>query len=265
MCRIVFREGQHGTSLVDLIDSPSAEEIYAGWLVGVRTETGLSIPGVGELTGQAFTSARDLDAALNPLGHTPLRLKPRRSKAPVFILLALLLGAAGYGTWWLQENGRWRMVGDRLQAILGENGRSEITKELRTVVSVERSVVVGGKQEDEAIETDTEPAAVAVEEQSGDLVRSEPKETIQHSAFSIEHSSPAVSHTVAGRTYVVVGVYSTEQNARRAAAEHPGTRLYYYGDKWMVSVFENDSRDEARSFIRGATHLPEGLWPYTKK
>lgn len=188
--RVVFHEEQHGVSLVDLIGSPSAEETYDHWLAGVRTEEGLSIPGVGELVQGAFTASHQLDVALNPLGHGPLDLRPRRSNAPLFILLALLLlGGAGYGVWWWKNN-----------------------------------AACGGMQNEasKAI-TEIEPQQpVAVEheapEQSRNIVPDEPEDT-RHSL-----------HAVAGRTYVVLGVYSIEENARRAAANYPEARIYPYGD-----------------------------------
>ena len=74
-----------------------------------------------------------------------------------------------------------------------------------------------------------------------------------------------------GRTYVVWGVYSTEENARRAVAEvrdrlsDTNFRIYFFGKKWMVSVFERASAAEFRHFMRNSGACLKEAWPYTKK
>ena len=82
---------------------------------------------------------------------------------------------------------------------------------------------------------------------------------------------PEVAMMIPGRTYVVWGVYSTEENARRAVAEararlsDTNFRIYFFGKKWMVSVFESDSAAECRDFMRNAGAGLKEVWPYTKK
>jgi hypothetical protein len=82
---------------------------------------------------------------------------------------------------------------------------------------------------------------------------------------------PEVARMIPGRTYVVWGVYSTEENARRAVAEararlsDTNFRIYFFGKKWMVSVFESDSAAECRDFMRNAGAGLKEVWPYTKK
>ncbi|WP_302362910.1 hypothetical protein [uncultured Alistipes sp.] len=75
----------------------------------------------------------------------------------------------------------------------------------------------------------------------------------------------------AGRTYLVLGVYSTADNARRAARETVAKNpeivphIYFFGDKFMVSIGTYDSRDEATEAIRAYGSRFRGLWPYSKK
>ncbi|MDE5706778.1 MAG: hypothetical protein K2H69_01165, partial [Alistipes sp.] len=72
-------------------------------------------------------------------------------------------------------------------------------------------------------------------------------------------------------TYVVWGVYTTEENARRAVAEHRrerpdlSYRIYRFGPKWMISLFESDAPEECRAYLNGPGRALEGLWSYTKK
>ena len=71
--------------------------------------------------------------------------------------------------------------------------------------------------------------------------------------------------------FVTLCVYSTEENARRAVAEararlsDTNFRIYFFGKKWMVSVFESDSAAECRDFMRNAGAGLKEVWPYTKK
>ncbi len=74
-----------------------------------------------------------------------------------------------------------------------------------------------------------------------------------------------------GQTYLVLGVYSTADNARRAAreaaAKHPDVtpRIYCFGEKFMVSIGSYPSREEAAEAIRAYGARFRGLWPYSKK
>lgn len=76
---------------------------------------------------------------------------------------------------------------------------------------------------------------------------------------------------VSGRTYVVLGVYSTEQNGRRAAQQAASTdptlqpALYFYGPKFMLSVFSSDDPAACAAFVRAhATRFPDA-WCYTAR
>lgn len=76
---------------------------------------------------------------------------------------------------------------------------------------------------------------------------------------------------IPGETCVVWGVYSTERMPGEPSPK-PGARLsdtnfriYFFGKKWMVSVFESDSAAECRDFMRNAGAGLKEVWPYTKK
>ena len=71
-----------------------------------------------------------------------------------------------------------------------------------------------------------------------------------------------------GRYYVVLGVYSSFENAERAvtqAAETDGTLrcgIFTFGKKWMVSPFESDDSEACNLFRRAHTdHFPD-MWLY---
>ena len=73
------------------------------------------------------------------------------------------------------------------------------------------------------------------------------------------------------RHYVVLGVYSTLENAERAAAlaakKEPAMHctVYRFGGKFMVSPFESDDVEASRQFMRaGRSAFPE-MWVYSAK
>lgn len=71
--------------------------------------------------------------------------------------------------------------------------------------------------------------------------------------------------------YVVMGVFSTEQNAERATEQLRAVvssavceTLPYYG-KFMVTAFGSNSLDECNTFIRTHREVYPDLWVYNKK
>ncbi len=72
---------------------------------------------------------------------------------------------------------------------------------------------------------------------------------------------------VYGRTYVIIGTFEYEANAEFVSQQHPGTRLYRFDEKWVVTAFETDSRTEAEAYVAGDTRYKEDFspWVYTKK
>lgn len=84
-------------------------------------------------------------------------------------------------------------------------------------------------------------------------------------------SQPTLGAMIKGRCYVVLGVFSTVENARRAALEAqrkvPGTRcgIYPMGEKFMVSPFAADDAAACMQFIGQAGDAFPGMWPYTAR
>ena len=75
-----------------------------------------------------------------------------------------------------------------------------------------------------------------------------------------------------GMNYVVVGVFSTEDNARkfieqmaRRAPEMACRAYKFQGSKFMVSGFESADGAEASAFIRDHRAQFPDLWAYKRK
>ena len=270
-------------SVIDLIaragacDVAAAEDIYSRWLDKARVEDGISIPGVGELNHRYFRLDSQLDAVLNPLGHDPLPLKRRYSRLPLYLGIALFCTAAvGYGIW---QYGEWMRL-----PFVGDSEKQEVLPVAEVVSSVPARTgsgtpeATGGDAESGAI--DSEPVAESRPVETSQDDEAAGVETLSEGATGAgradldadyEAPVPEVARMIPGRTYVVWGVYSTEENARRAVAEararlsDTNFRIYFFGKKWMVSVFESDSAAECRDFMRNAGAGLKEVWPYTKK
>lgn len=76
---------------------------------------------------------------------------------------------------------------------------------------------------------------------------------------------------VSGHTYVVLGVYSTLENAQRAVRDisrrEPALkyRIYRYGPKYMVSIFSSESSEAGAAFVRAYADRFPDVWTYRAK
>ena len=76
---------------------------------------------------------------------------------------------------------------------------------------------------------------------------------------------------VSGHRYVVLGVFSTPENAARAAADAEARDasvrcgVYRFGNKFMVSPFEAPDAEACTLFIRNYSDRFPGLWTYTAR
>lgn len=273
--RVAFLSEEKGRSLIDLIaaagecDRLTAESIYTRWLDKSRSDDGVTIAGVGELKHKWFTLDPNLDAVLNPSGHEAVTLKPRSSRAAVtWIVLLLLLGAVGYGVWWLKDT--------KMNPVPAEQPQQTTVS---TQEEAQRTAGYGisRPESDLSASADTESTRAAASETlsrpqqrvAGDVADS----TAREEAVEPQPTSHplTVERMTSGRTYAVWGVYSTEENARRAVCElreaHPelSPRIYRYGAKWIVSLRESDSREEIRAYVNRAEGDLKGIWPYSKR
>lgn len=118
--------------------------------------------------------------------------------------------------------------------------------------------------------TAAQPAARPAASQSGTAAQSAGR-FAGTAAAQPAGTADAPARLVSGHCYVVLGVYSTPENAARAAreaAEKNGAfrcGIYRFGQKYMVSPFESEDAETCALFIR--THADEfpGMWSYTAR
>lgn len=263
-------------------DQGQAREIYDRWLAQSREGEELVIGGVGTLRQKSFVPEAAFEALLNPGGRAAVALKPRRSGAWVcWVGAAAVLAGVACGGWLL-----WQQ---RLQGAAAERASGEVVAAVAPVGArvEEHATEAAGSGEgilrDEA-ETNGDGRMPAAAGESGaaqvpggaggsaertdgaaDAVRS----TASADGAQLPTAPAEAERMTSGRTYVVLGVFSSEANALRAArtAAEQGarSRVYRFGAKFMVSLYEAGTPGEARAFMTENGERWPDLWPYTAK
>lgn len=296
-CRVVHFSSQlNGVSLVDEIARvlrvngvkpqdplPEAQKVYDRWLAQVRDGDTLTIVGIGVLRFKNFRPDDAFDLRLNPQGHEPVPVRaPQRFDAVLWIGIAAIVCVTGFTAWW------W--FGERDQRLEMHEAVAELPAD--TVVgarlaeagvpadslsgAVADSVVGAPTATDPAGKHIDTPAAGAAAAHGGDAVgtagSSETTSAANEAAQTAKRTAKSGSVSlVSGRHYVVMGVFSTEKNARRAAHEAASEEVavtcgvYRFGSKWMVSPFESDDEEACRLFIRAHEERFPDMWTYTAR
>lgn len=303
-CRVVsFSSQPRGESLVDALartvqcDAAEAQDIYDRWFARTCEGDVLTIEGVGVLKFKNFTPDPAFDRLLNPQGHEPVRIKTvRKFDWAMWVGIAAILIAGGFGgaeflrtnAYDTPEPGAATEIAEKTPAAGAEIPADTLAAGLDgtgaaaagdahaggTTAAGATSATTAAQAVDgthartdaavpasrpDAKGADAEPSAVRPARPSV-----EPVETIRGTA-----AEPA--RLVSGHRYVVLGVYSTPENAARAAADAEAKEasvrcgIYRFGEKFMVSPFEAPDAEACTLFIRNYSGRFPGLWTYTAR
>lgn len=224
-------------SLVDIIsaevavDKQRAEEIYARWSDKLHKGGIMVIDRVGTLRNNSFIADAEIIKALN-ISNQPFRITRKRNYAPLYLLLTLVvLGALGYGGWRYFDTKQDQIV-------------VEIIAEEQVMPEVELPLV-----------QDTQPVEIEMIEEvsNNEIIESDwrDKEGIRH--------------------WVVVGSYSTTENAERAIADIvkrlPEMQCNYFklGSMFAVAAFGSADIVECQEFKNAHSKEFPQSWVYTPK
>lgn len=307
-CRTVqFSSQECGVSLVEEIGRvlrvngvrpedprPEAQKVYDRWLAQVREEDRLTIIGVGVLQFKNFKLDEAFDRRLNPQGHEAVRVRvPRRFDAVLWIGVAAIVCVAGFTAWWWLGEREMRQeirsaVADRAAERRDAAVRTDAdslaatsagTDSTTGIASSESVVPASGAEQsaeqgpaEQTLATASQPVQTAAAASQTPAARQTPA-TQQTTVRSDSRPTPEAgpSRLVSGRNYVVMGVFSSERNARRAAAEASAKEpavtcgIYRFGSKFMVSPFESDDAEACRLYIRAHEERFPGMWTYTAR
>lgn len=257
-----------------------AKEIYDRWLARVREGDTLTVEGVGVLKFKSFTLSPAFDRLLNPQGHEPVRIKPARSfDWALWVGIAAIAVAAVFGG---NEFLKLYTGDDRPAAVTAETPVAETAAGTPAPADSLAAAQPAGTAVDSAADSGAAGTTAASAEQSAKTAGTDasgpatvPVRQPETAAVG-QPSAPAGSadvpaSLVSGRHYVVLGVFSTPENAARAAAEavkkDASVRcgIYRYGSKYMVSPFEAADAEACALFIRNYSDRFPGMWPYTAR
>ena len=242
---IEYSSDDHAKSLVDIIsecvsvDATRAEEIYSRWLDKVSENGVIVIDRVGTLHDKNFAPEKALIKALN-IANEPVRVTRRMSNAPLYVVLSFaIICALGYGGWWYYN----------------------MTQQALTPLEIAQPVVVA-----EEIEL---PSVIDVQDANVEEV-AEVEESVSEPE-NVEDTIVDWRTREDIRHWVVVGSYSTTQNAERAIADivkrMPQMQCSYIklGSMYAVAIFGSSDNEECQEYKRTYVKEFSQSWVYTPK
>lgn len=262
---IVFSRELRGEVLTDIIAAKAnvsqerATEIYRQWLQHASVNGSILIGGVGEILNEKFITDQNFENMANPEGRNEVRINPVTNYVLLsFAVLCIVfaVGVAGYILYSEQVFSSQMGKGDLPQKVAVE---SVAAVPVETVAVVgEESVAAAGTEQPLQI-SETEPVAAPEK-----TVASEP------SADGLNGVLPMT----AGYSYAVWGVYAEFANAeagmnavnRRFEDIH--SRIYRYGDRYMVALYERPTRNECVRIVENLKERSRSfgeVWVYTDR
>lgn len=245
-----------------------ARDIYDRWLSRTQQDGVLTIEGVGVLKFKNFTPDEAFDRRINPQGHAPVRIhRPRRFDGAMWIGIAAIVFVVAFTAYWWLDN--------RHAASTVTTGSESVTLVAAAPAATEHSAAAEASADGVGADSVTDPAAAGTASAASGV-----ESAAQNAAPVLRTEAPAgtdptadgePARLVSGRRYVVLGVFSTPENAARAAQlarEKEGSfrcGVYRFGAKFMVSPFESEDAEACTLFIRAHAETFPGMWTYTAR
>lgn len=245
-----------------------ARDIYDRWLSRTQQNGVLTIEGVGVLKFKNFTPDEAFDRRINPQGHAPVRIhRPRRFDGAMWIGIAAIVFVVAFTAYWWLDN--------RHAAPTVTTGSESVTLVAAAPAATEHSAAAEASADGVGADSVTDPAAAgtasAASGAEGAAQNAAPVLRTEAPAGTDPTADGEPARLVSGRRYVVLGVFSTPENAARAAQlarEKEGSfrcGVYRFGAKFMVSPFESEDAEACTLFIRAHAETFPGMWTYTAR
>lgn len=224
-----------------------AEEIYGRWLGYTFKEGVLTLEGIGVLRNKSFKLDPAFDQRLNPQGRQPIALRVRRRGMDWAIWLGVVavVAAVAIGFYAYNElKGTVKMPWEKVRTT--EVAVQTLPAEVETPTPAPQEATPAP----EPVATPAPAPAPAPKPAPVAQPRTEGVQTLQ-----------------SGHFYVVLGVFSTEENAQRATAKAVGegltaTTIYRFGQKFMVSPFTAADSESCAAFRRTQGSAYPDMWVY---
>ena len=235
-----FTSQVQATSLVEEIakiancEVAQAQDIYDRWRAKTQVGNSVTIEGVGKLTDKSFAVESGFNKTINPQGVKTIIVRRRKSHAWLFILSGVCIVVA---------------LGIFAFLLWGDAPKTIVTAPAVTEQPAPTEVVA----------EPTDPLS-AVEGTTPTAESTEPAEVVEPTPTSREYAH-----------YVVMGIFSEEANATRAAEQvkskivDADCVIRPFKNKHMVTVFGSDSRAECNTFAKSYLDIYPDLWIYDNK
>lgn len=218
-------------------EQAQAQDIYDRWLSKTLVDGRLTIEGVGVLVGKAFTVDPALGKAINPQGIKTLVVRRKKSGAWIYVVcaisIALALGFFSYIMW-----------GDKVSLSADEKP-----------LAAEQTEVIPAM---EIVPADSIAKSEVAVEQTAVETKEQPAETVVAVAKDYAY-------------YVVMGIFSTEENANRAVEqvekkiEDPQCKILPFKNKFMVTIYGSDTVGDCNAYAKSYHDIYPDLWVYARK
>ncbi len=236
---VVYSKQEQAPSLVDEIvtiagcGKEQAEDIYERWSAKTYQQGVLTIGGIGVLKSGSFTCEKGFMSVINPQGVKTLVVRKKSSNGWLYAVSGVAVVVALGILAFL-------MWGDKIM------GKSDVAAPQTEQVAV------------------AEPTATEATEV---VQTAEPQSPEQPSV-----PAQSVKQSGAYAYYVVMGIFSTPENAERATQQVQSKIkdvecevLPFKGGKYMVTLFGSDSVADCNAYARSYRDIYPDLWVYNKK
>lgn len=300
---VSFTPQQRGASLVDEIArvleangaeseslSEMAQAVYDRWIARAFVDGTLTIEGVGVLKDNRFTPDGPFGQRLNPQGMKAIRMtRPRRFDWVCWLGVAAVASAVAVGIYaWrhFQEELPGSVPKSRLVAAqpaaqpadsLAASARRDSTASAPSATSASASSAATSatsatsETHAAAATAPAAPAASAAPSAAASRASAAAPAAPATARSSATREASGVASLISGHHYVVMGVFSILDNAKRAAAtataqpEAFTCGVYRFGSKYMVSPFDSTDEAASRLFVRAHADRYPDLWVYTAR
>ena len=245
---VAFQSSEQAPSLVNEIvavagcSTEQATDIYQRWSVKTREGNNIKIGGVGVLNHKSFVMESEFASAINPKGVKTIVIR-RRSNTWLYAICAVCvlvaLGFCGY----IMFGGEQKIDAMRLEPI------AKVAEQPATEQPATESAVAQNAEGE---------ASTTIDSTSTSTQSAQPAETVASGNADYEY-------------YVVMGIFSTEENAQRAVAQAESRikdvncKVLPFKDKFMVTLFGSDKIGDCNAFANSYRDIYADLWVYKKK
>lgn len=264
----VVEFSSHGvaTSVVNVIaheanvDIMQAEDIYSRWLDKVRNDATLRIEGVGTLRDKSFVADAAFLNMFNSSSAKPIKVKRKKRGCCLFfiilLLVAMLLVGIGVAGLFFYND---------IAAMFDKT--TELPTKSNTAINTAEEVY------DATIDYNEQAVTENVDECDCEANIEEVVEEIQQEEPIVANEPVATTWTANKdlRHWVIVGSYSTEENANKAIsaieAKYKDVDCEIFELGWMFAVasYGSNDRDDCEKFMRNYSNEFEQMWIHTPK